>query len=89
MDAIAGRDQLWLLVEGMTAANVLGLSDAVPARVTIHTDARRGSVKLDNLVIEFEQTVPSRLYCGRPASNACRAGRVLAEYPWPRIISES
>jgi hypothetical protein len=34
VDAIARRDQLRLLVDGMTAANDLGLTDAVPARVT-------------------------------------------------------
>ena len=40
IDAMARRDRLRLLVDGMTAANDLGLTDAVPARVTIHTDAR-------------------------------------------------
>ncbi len=74
VDAIARRDQLRLLVDGMTAANDLGLTDAVPARVTIHTDARRRSVKLDNLAIEFKQTAPSRLYwAGRPAMRVVQA----------------
>lgn len=72
VDAIARRDQPRLLVDGMTAANDLGLTDAVPARITIHTDARRRAVKLDNLVIEFKQTAPSRLYwAGRPCAS-CR-----------------
>ena len=31
IDAIARRDQLRLMVDGMTAANDLGLTDAVPA----------------------------------------------------------
>lgn len=74
VDAIARRDQLRLLVDGMTAANDLGLTDAVPARVTIHTDARRRTVKLDNLAIEFKQTAPSRLYwAGRPAMRVVQA----------------
>ena len=74
VDAIARRDQLRLLVDGMTAANDLGLTDAVPARVTIHTDARRRAVKLDSLVIEFKQTAPSRLYwAGRPAMRVVQA----------------
>ncbi len=74
VDAIARRDQLRLLVDGMTAANDLGLTDAVPARVTIHTDARRRSVKLDNLVVEFRQTAPSRLFwAGRPAMRVVQA----------------
>jgi len=74
VEAIARRDQLRLLVDGMTAANDLGLTDAVPAHVTIHTDARRRSIKLDNLQIEFKQTAPSRLYwAGRPAMRIVQA----------------
>lgn len=74
VDAIARRDQLRLLVDGMTAANDLGLTDAVPAHVIIHTDARRRSVQLDNLSIEFKQTAPSRLYwAGRPAMRVVQA----------------
>ncbi|MGK5078786.1 DUF6088 family protein [Janthinobacterium sp. HLX7-2] len=72
--AIARRDQLRLLVDGMTAANDLGLTDAVPARVTIHTDTRRRAIELDNLTIEFKQTAPSRLYwAGRPAMRIVQA----------------
>ena len=74
VEAIARRDQLRLLVDGMTAANDLSLTDAVPARVIIHTDARRRSVQLDNLSIEFKQTAPSRLYwAGRPAMRVVQA----------------
>jgi hypothetical protein len=74
VDAIARRDQLRMLVDGMTAANDLGLTNAVPARVTIHTDTRRKSVKLDNLVIDFKPTAPSRLYwAGRPAMRVVQA----------------
>ncbi len=74
VEAIARRDQLRLLVDGMTAANDLGLTDAVPARVTLHTDARRRSVQFDKLTIEFKQTAPSRLYwAGRPAMRVVQA----------------
>ena len=74
VEAIARRDQLRLLVDGMTAANDLGLTDAVPARVIIHTDARRRSIQLDNLSIEFKQTAPSRLFwAGRPAMRVVQA----------------
>ena len=73
-DAIARRDQLQMLVDGMTAANDLGLTDAVPARVTIHTDARRRSIQVGNLLVEFRQTAPSRLYwAGRPAMRVVQA----------------
>ena len=74
----------------MTAANDLGLTDAVPAHVTIHTDARRRSSQLDKLTLTFTLTTPSRLYwAGRPAM------RVVQTLHWlkdtlpadkPRII---
>ena len=74
VDAIASRDRLRLLVDGMTAANDLGLSDAVAARVTIHTDARRRAIQLDKLTIDFKHTAPSRLYrAGRPAMRVVQA----------------
>lgn len=74
VDAIARRDQLRLLVDGMTAANDLGLTDAVPARVTIHTDVRRRNLQLEQLTIEFKHTAPSRLYwAGRPAMRVVQA----------------
>lgn len=74
IEAIARRDQLRLLVDGMTAANDLGLTDAVPAHVTIHTDARRRAIQLDQLSIDFKQTAPSRLYwAGRPAMRVVQA----------------
>ena len=63
-----------MLVDGMTAANDLGLTTAVPARVVIHTDTRRRTILLDNLTIEFKQTAPSKLYwSGRPAMRIVQA----------------
>lgn len=92
VDAIARRDQLRLLVDGMTAANDLGLTDAVPARVTIHTDTRRRAVKLDNLIIEFKQTAPSRLYwAGRPAMRVVQALHWLKDTlatDWQRVLNK-
>ncbi|NKI97880.1 DUF6088 family protein [Rhizobacter sp. SG703] len=74
VEAVARRDHLRLLVDGMTAANDLGLTDAVPAHVTIHTDARRRAIQLDQLSIEFKHTAPSRLYwAGRPAMRVVQA----------------
>lgn len=74
VEALVRRDQLRVLVDGMTAANDLGLTDAIPAKVTIHTDCRRRSLQLGNLVIEFKVTAPSRLYwAGRPAMRVVQA----------------
>ena len=74
VDALARRDQIRLLVDGMTAANDLGLSDAVPARIVVHTDARLKPVTLGNLQIDFKTTAPSRLHwAGRPAMRVVQA----------------
>jgi hypothetical protein len=51
IDAVGRRDQTQMLVGGMTAANDLGLTDAVPAKIAVHTDARRRAIKLGNVTI--------------------------------------
>jgi hypothetical protein len=72
--ALARRDQIRMLVDGMTAANDLGLTDAVPAHVIVHTDARRRTITLGNLTIEFKLTAPSKLYwADRPAMRVVQA----------------
>lgn len=74
LDALARRDQARMLIDGLTAANDLGLTDAVPARVVVHTDARRRPVHLGKLVIQFKLAAPSRLYwAGRPAMRVVQA----------------
>ncbi len=74
VDALARRDQVRMLVDGLTAANDLGLTTAVPSKVVIHTDARRRAIQLDNLAIEFKRTAPRRLYwAGRPAMRVVQA----------------
>ena len=74
LDAIARRDQVRLLVDGMTAANDLGLTDAVPGQVIIHTDGRLRPIKLGNLVLMFRHTAPSKLYwAGRPGMRVVQA----------------
>jgi hypothetical protein len=74
LDALARRDQVRMLVDGLTAANDLGLTTAVPARVIVHTDMRRRTIPLGNLTIEFKLTAPSKLYwAGRPAMRVVQA----------------
>jgi len=63
-----------MLVDGLTAANDLYLTTAVPSRVVIHTDARRRAIRLDNLTIEFKHTAPSKLcWAGQPATRIVQA----------------
>jgi len=74
INAVARRDKARLLPDGITAANQLGLTNAVPSKVTIHTDARLRPIQLDQLVINFKPTAPSRLYwAGRPAMRIVQA----------------
>lgn len=74
VDALARRDQARIIVDGMTAANDLGLSDAVPARIIVHTDARLKPIKLGKLQIDFKTTAPSKLHwAGRPAMRVVQA----------------
>jgi hypothetical protein len=74
IDAVARRDQIRVLVDGMTAANDLGLTDAVPARIVVHTDARLRPIRLGALDITFRPTAASKLYwAGRPAMRIVQA----------------
>jgi hypothetical protein len=74
IDALARRDKARMVVDGLTAANDLGLTDAVPARAQILTDARLKPIKLGNLTIDFQRVSPNRLYwAGRPAMRVVQA----------------
>jgi hypothetical protein len=74
VDALARRDQVRMVVDGITAANDLGLTDAVPARAVVFTDARLKPIKLGNLTIHFQHAAPSRLHwAGRPAMRVVQA----------------
>ncbi|MFA6125350.1 MAG: DUF6088 family protein [Sphingomonas sp.] len=74
IDAIVRRDQIRILVDGMTAANDLGLTNAVPAKIVVHTDARLKRIKLGKLEITFKLTAASKLHwAGRPAMRIVQA----------------
>src|SRR5258708_6076480 len=74
IDVLARRDQVRMVVDGITAANDLGLTDAVPARAVVLTDARLKPIKLGNLTIKFQHAAPSRLHwSGHPAMRVVQA----------------
>jgi hypothetical protein len=74
IDAIARRDQIRVLVDGMTAANDLGLTNAVPSKIVVHTDARLRTVHLGNMIIAFKPAAASKLFwAGRPAMRIVQA----------------
>ena len=72
--AVTRRDQARAVVDGMTAANDLGLTTAVPARIEVLVDARLKTIKLGKQEIHFKLAAPSRLYwAGRPAMRVVQA----------------
>jgi hypothetical protein len=90
IDAVARRDQTRVVVDGLTAANDLGLTTAVPARITVLTDARLRPITLGRQQILFRAAAPSRLHwAGRPAMRIVQALYWLhdtLESDRPRII---
>ena len=74
IEAIARRDQIRVLINGMTAANDLGLTNALPAKIVVHADARLKSVSLGQLGVTFKPTAVRKLYwAGRPAMRVVQA----------------
>jgi len=72
--AVARRDKARFVVDGMTAANDLGLTTAVPARIEVLVDARLKPIKLGKQEIHFKPAAASRLYwAGRPAMRVVQA----------------
>lgn len=74
IQAVARREQARVLIDGMTAANDLGLTTAVPAKIETLIDARLRPIRLGNQEIRFRAAAPSRLYwAGRPAMRVVQA----------------
>lgn len=86
IDAIARRDKLRVLVDGMTAANDLGLTTAVPARSTIHADTYPRTIEIEANAGDPKATAPviytldfkrisakTAFWAGRPAMRVVQA----------------
>jgi len=72
--AVTRRDRARAVIDGMTAANDLGLTTAVPARIEVLVDARLKPIKLGGQEIHFKLAAPSRLYwADRPAMRVVQA----------------
>lgn len=72
--AVTRRDNVRYLVDGMTAANELGLTTAIPDRIEVLTDARLKRIQLGHQQIHFKHAAPSRLYwADRPAMRVVQA----------------
>jgi hypothetical protein len=74
IDALARKGKVRVVVDGLTAANDLGLTDAIPARIGVLTDGRLRPITLGNLTLDFQAAAPSRLYwAGHPAMRFVQA----------------
>ena len=59
VDAIARRDDIRILPDGLTAAHQLGLTNAVPAKVQYITDGRSRTIKVGGRSIYLRHAAPS------------------------------
>ncbi len=74
IEALARKGKVRVMVDGLTAANDLGLTNAVPAHIRVLTDGRLRPITLGNLTIDFQEAAPGRLYwASRPAMRFVQA----------------
>lgn len=67
-EAIAGRDKARLQPSGAYAANLLGLSEQVPAKVTFLTDGTSRTVRIGPMEIQLRRTTPRNMAAARRIS---------------------
>ena len=60
-EALTGRDGTRIQASGAYAANLLHLSEQVPAKVVYHTDGASRQVRVGRQTISLKHTAPSRL----------------------------
>ena len=78
--ALAASERAKLQPSGAYAANLLGLSEQVPAKVVFLTSGRARKVKLGKLVIELRPTTPRRVVAaGRTSGLVLAALRYLGK----------
>ena len=76
--AIRRRDAIRILPYGLVAANQLGLTTAVPAKVYFVTDGASRTLKIDGRTVRFRHASPSVMrWAGRPAAPVAQALRWL------------
>jgi Family of unknown function (DUF6088) len=88
--ALTGKDKLRLQPTGAYAANLLGLSDQVPARVEFLTDGTSRTVKAGPMQIVLKRTTPRQMAAaGRTSGLVIQALRSLGvEHLTPQRMSK-
>lgn len=78
--ALAGRDRTRIQPSGAYAANVLGLSEQVPAKAVFLTDGTSRTVKVGNATIQLRRTTPRNMAAaGRLSGLLIQALRALGK----------
>lgn len=88
--ALTGKDKLRLQPTGAYAANLLGLSDQVPARVEFLTDGTSRTVKAGPMQIVLKRTTPRQMAAaGRTSGLVIQALRSLGpEHVTPQRLEK-
>lgn len=85
IEALARRDGVRYMPDGLVAANQLGLTNAVPARLSYVTDGHSRTLKIDGRTVRFRHAGPSVMrWTGRPSAPVVQALRWLG----PSAVSD-
>ncbi len=83
--ALARRDGVRIMPDGLLAANQLGLTNAVPAKVSYVTDGHTRTLEIDGRTVRFRHAGPRVMqWAGRPAAPVVQALRWLG----PRVAAD-
>ena len=76
--AIARRDGVRIMPDGLVAAHQLGLTSAVPAKASYVTDGHSRTLKVDGRTVRFRHAGPRVMkWAGRPSAPVAQALRWL------------
>ena len=88
--ALARRDGVRIIPDGLVAANQLGLTNAVPAKASYVTDGSTRTLAIDGRTVRFQHAGPKVMqWAGKPAAPVAQALRWLGpdKASDPRVIS--
>ena len=86
--ALARRDGVRIMPDGLVAANQLGLTNAVPAKVSFVTDGHSRTLKIDGRTVRFRHAGPSVMqWAGKPAAPVVQALRWLGPDAAAEVVS--
>ena len=83
--ALARRDGVRIMPDGLVAANQLGLTNAVPAKASYVTDGHSRTLMIDGRTVRFRHAGPRVMqWAGKPAAPVVQALRWLG----PRLAAD-